>query len=175
MDDDRWWLMEYLDPALDSLTNIRNWYDPVVGPNQFRLSDVPTTLLGLGTYPESRAEMYQRWGRPVEEFFTDTVADRKARELSRQGGEAESRMRAIRANQQRVSAMPDTALAAPEAQAASDPFDQYLNQLLMSSLMKKPKKEFGTTGSLGYGVGSRSPFGDPWNMVRGWEQSYRRV
>lgn len=90
-------------------------------------------------------------------------------------GEAPGRMRAIRANQQRVAAMPDTAPAAPEAQATSDPFDQYLNQLLMASLMKKPKKEFGTTGSLGYGVGSRSPFGDPWNMVRGWEQSYRRV
>lgn len=185
MEEDQWWLMPYVDSAVETLSRPRNWVDPVLpsfmepllggqkGQGDFRISDVPTTLLGLGRWPETAGEAHRRWTRPAWEFVTDTSAERTGRKAAAQGGEAERRMKAIRAQHKR-SVLKDTA-SAKDAKPEKEPDeDDWMNQLLMSSLMAGGKAT-GRQAPSSYGVGAQVPFGDPWVMRRQWEQDYRNI
>ena len=55
--------------------------------------------------------------------------------------------------------------AAPEFNAPATEED-YLNQLLMASLMKGRKPTYGRQAPSSYGVGTTVPFGDAWKMRR---------
>jgi hypothetical protein len=183
MEEDQWWLMPYVDSAVKTLSRPRNWVDPVLWPegwigNQqgqgdFRLSDLPTSLLGLGRFPEPD-EAYRSVVRPALEFVTDTSAERTGRKAAAQGGEAERRQRAIRAAHEKpkyVKSLTPAKDAKPEEEPDED---DYMNQLLMSALMAGGKAT-GRQAPSSYGVGAQVPFGDPWVMRRQWEQDYRNI
>ena len=181
MEEDQWWLMPYVDKAVETLTNPRNFVDPVLWPegfigNQkgqgdFRLSDIPTSLLGLGRWPETGEEAYRRWVRPVSEFLTDTKSERAAKEAASQGGEAERRMRAIRLQSKPSYLKTQPVVDNKKEEKESD----WLNQLLMASLMQGQKRQYGRQAGLGYGVGAQVPFGDPYTMRAAWEKDYRNI
>ncbi len=181
MEEDKWWLMPYIDPAVETLSRPRNWVDPVLWPegwagNQqgqgdFRISDVPTWLLGLGRWPETADDAYRRYLRPMEELATDTIAERAAREAATQGGEAERRMRAIREQHKRSYLKSPTPAKDTKPEDEEDPTEDLLNQLLMSALMAGGKS--GKQASLGGAAGGGISFGDPWKMRRDWERDYR--
>ena len=181
MEEDKWWLMPYIDSALETLSRPRNWVDPVLWPegwagNQqgqgdFRISDVPTTLIGLGRWPETADDAYRRYLRPMEELATDTIAERAARKAATQGGEAERRMRAIREQHKRSYLKSPTPAKDTKPEDEEDPTEDLLNQLLMSALMAGGKS--GKQASLGGAAGGGISFGDPWKMRRDWERDYR--
>ena len=186
MEEDQWWLMPYVDSAVETLKRPRNWFDPVLWPegwigNQqgqgdFRLSDVPTSLLGLGKWPETAGEAHRRWTRPVWEFVTDTSAERAGRKAAAQGGEAERRMRAIRERHKRsYLKSPTPAKDTKPEDEEEEKEEDWMNQLLMSALMAGGKRTTGRQAPSSYGVGAQVPFGDPWVMRRQWEQDYRNI
>jgi len=73
-----------------------------------------------------------------------------------------------------------TPLAAREPQQAqgkkpATSENDWLNQLLMASLMQGQKRQYGRQAGLGYGVGAQVPFGDPYTMRAAWEKDYRNI
>jgi len=57
----------------------------------------------------------------------------------------------------------------------SDKEGDWLNQLLMASLMQGQKRQYGKQAGLGYGVGAQVQFGDPYTMRAAWEKDYRNI
>lgn len=62
----------------------------------------------------------------------------------------------------------------PQTKAEEAEEDDWMNQLLMSSLMAGGRAT-GRQAPSSYGVGAQVPFGDPWVMRRQWEQDYRNI
>ena len=63
----------------------------------------------------------------------------------------------------RAGSTPSQQSTTPEAPATEE---DYLNQLLMASLMKGRKPTYGRQAPSSYGVGATVPFGDAWKMRR---------
>jgi len=182
MEEDGWWLKPYLESALG---RPRNWIDPVLWPegwafNQegkgdFRLSDLPTSLLGIGRLPEpgeAKRSLWENVFRPTWEFATDTSAERAGRKTSSQGGEAESRMRAIRSAHSKPKYVKSLTPAEDAKPEEEDDEKDYMNQLLMSALMAGGKAT-GRQAPSSYSVGAQVTPGNPWTMRADWEQDYR--
>ncbi len=190
MEEDRWWMMPYVDSAVEHLKRPRNWVDPVLpsfmepllggqrGQGDFRISDVPTTLLGLGRFPEpgeAKRSLWENVVRPTWEFATDTSAKRAGRKASSQGGGAERRMRAIREAHSKpkyVKSLTPAEDAKPKGKTPLEEKEDWMNQLLMSALMAGGKAT-GRQAPSSYGVGAQVTPGDPWTMRADWEQDYR--
>jgi hypothetical protein len=62
----------------------------------------------------------------------------------------------------------------PQTKAEEAEEEDWMNQLLMSSLMAGGNAT-GRQAPSSYGVGAQVPFGDPWVMRRQWEQDYRNI
>lgn len=146
---------------VESMPNIALW-----GGAQFTPEQLKATGERVNYITELPAKAW--------EYATQTSQEREGKKAAAQGGEAERRMRAIRAAHEKpkyVKSLTPAEDAKPEEEPDED---DYLNQLLMSALMAGGKAT-GRQAPSSYGVGAQVPFGDPWVMRRQWEQDYRNI
>lgn len=138
--------------------------------------------LVLGISPEQAKATGERVNRIVDvpidavkkgvEYFTETSQEKEGRLAASKGGEAERRMRAIRAQHTGPSYV-KSLTPAEDAKPEEEPDeDDWMNQLLMSSLMAGGKAT-GRQAPSSYGVGAQVTPGNPWTMRADWEQDYR--
>ena len=121
------------------------------------------------------------WAKRMAGRFTESVGEKRRRELAeRLQAQDEER---IAQGLPDPNSQVDIGMAAPNSQytpyytgqldtikpeptEAPATEEDYLNQLLMASLMKGRKPTYGRQAPSSYGVGATVPFGDAWKMRR---------